>query len=48
MRIIRFPRKVYKPINPRVRLKPLAARLLAISNAISCRVDSLRRVKGEI
>ncbi len=34
--------------NPRAKLKPLSARLLAISNAISCRVDSLRRIRREI
>ena len=48
MRIIRFPRKVYKPIQPRTKLKPFALRLLAVSNALWQRPDSLRRVKGEI
>lgn len=48
IRIIRFPRKVYKPIQPRTKLKPLALRLLAVSNALWQRPDSLRRVRGEI
>ena len=37
-----------RKFNPRVRLKPLAAKLLAVSNALWQRPDSLRRVRGEI
>ena len=46
MNIIKFPRVFVKPIDPRTKLKPLAAKLLAVSNALSLRVDSLRRVRG--
>ena len=38
----------FRKIDPRTKLKPLALRLLAVSNALWQRPDSLRRVRGEI
>ena len=38
----------FRKIEPATKLKPLAAKLLAVSNALWQRPDSLRRVKGEI
>lgn len=39
---------VLKPpkFNPRSKLKPLAAKLLAVSNGLSLRVDSLKKIQG--
>ena len=49
IRIINFPRKVIKTIQPPTKLKPLAATLLEVSNALWQRPDSLlRRIRGEI
>ena len=50
MNNVQHPALPYRPrnINPRTKLKPLALRLLAVSNALWQRPDSLRRVRGEI
>lgn len=37
----------FRSIKPRTKLKPLAARLLAVSNGLSLRVDTLRKVRGK-
>lgn len=44
IRLIKFPRWYPTAFNPRTKLKPSAAKLFAVSNALWPRPDSLRRV----
>lgn len=44
IRLFKFPRWHAPAFNPRAKIKPLSARLLAVSNALWQRPDSVRRV----